>query len=72
MKIALVIDDDSRPTPVALLFPAGLAELQRSGVALDQVTVIPAVGVHRPMSQDELARRAGASSFSARCVQVEQ
>jgi nickel-dependent lactate racemase len=65
MKVALVIDDDSRPTPVALLLLPVLAELQRGGVALDQVTVIPALGVHRPMSRDEVARRVGQASFAA-------
>ncbi|HEX7587844.1 MAG TPA: nickel-dependent lactate racemase [Anaerolineae bacterium] len=68
MKVTLVIDDDSRPTPVARLIPPVLAELDQAGVSLDQVTVIPALGVHRPMSQDEVARRVGQSSFTAlRC-----
>ena len=48
-KIVLVIDDGSRPTPVAKLLPAVLAELVRGGASLNQVTVIPALGVHRPM-----------------------
>ncbi|HOG45661.1 MAG TPA: nickel-dependent lactate racemase [Anaerolineae bacterium] len=59
MKVALVIDDDSRPTPVRLLLAPVLAELERAGVALEQVTVIPALGVHRAMAEDELARRIG-------------
>ena len=59
LKVALVIDDDSRPTPVRLLLPPVLAELERGGVALEQVTVVPALGVHRPMAEDEVARRIG-------------
>ncbi len=58
-RVALVIDDDSRPTPVALLLPAVLAELERAGVELGQVTVVPALGVHRAMTEEELARRLG-------------
>ena len=65
IKVAVVIDDDSRPTPVAQIIPAVLAELRQAGVSLDQVTVIPALGVHRPMSQDEVARRVGPSSFAS-------
>jgi nickel-dependent lactate racemase len=65
MSVALVIDDDSRPTPVAQIFPAVLAELQQAGISLDQVTVIPALGVHRPMTQEEVTRRVGQSSFAA-------
>jgi len=64
MKIALVIDDESRPTPVDRLLPAVLSELQRSGIHPDQVTVIPALGVHHGMSEVALARRVGESIFS--------
>ncbi|NMB90947.1 MAG: nickel-dependent lactate racemase [Chloroflexi bacterium] len=60
IKIALVVDDGSRPTPVARILPAVLAELQHSGATLDQVTVIAALGVHRPMEESELAERIGA------------
>lgn len=59
MRVALVIDDDSRPTPVRLLVPPVLAELERGGVDLGQVTVVPALGVHRPMAEEEVARRIG-------------
>lgn len=59
MKIALVIDDDSRPTPVKDILPAVARELQESGAALSQVTVVPALGVHRPMTEEEIARRLG-------------
>jgi lactate racemase len=64
MKIALVIDDDSRPTPVALIAPALLAELGRGGVTSQQITVIPALGLHRPMSAAEIAQRVGEASFA--------
>jgi nickel-dependent lactate racemase len=59
MKIALVIDDGSRPTPVAKLLPPVLDELKRGGVKLEDVTVIPAVGVHRGMTAGEVAQRTG-------------
>ena len=59
MKIALVIDDDSRPTPVAQLLPAVLAEIQQGGASLDQVTIVPATGVHFPMSAAAIAQRVG-------------
>jgi nickel-dependent lactate racemase len=59
LKIALVIDDDSRPTPVQLLLPAVLAELRQAGVTLDQLTVVPATGVHFPMSAAAISQRIG-------------
>lgn len=58
-RIALVIDDGSRPTPVARLLPPVLAELQRGGASLDQILVVPALGVHRKMADDEVAQRLG-------------
>lgn len=59
MKVALVIDDLSRPTPVPLLLPAVLEELSKSGVDPSQVTVIPALGLHRPMESSEIIQRTG-------------
>ena len=58
-RVALVIDDGSRPTPVAKLLPPVLDELRRGGVKLEDVTVIPAVGVHRGMTSGEVAQRTG-------------
>ncbi|HTX91640.1 MAG TPA: nickel-dependent lactate racemase [Anaerolineales bacterium] len=63
-KIALVIDDDSRPTPVRLILPLVLAELERGGAGPDQVTIVPATGVHQPMSEAALAHRVGEKLLS--------
>jgi nickel-dependent lactate racemase len=59
MEVALVIDDVSRPTPVDLLLPAVLEELRRCGVRREELTLVTALGVHRPMSEDEIAARIG-------------
>ncbi len=59
MKVALVIDDGSRPTPVARILPAVLAELLRGGVQPEQIILVPALGVHRPMQEEEVAQRIG-------------
>jgi nickel-dependent lactate racemase len=62
IKVALVIDDISRPTPVSLIFPAVLAELESGGVTLEQITVVPALGLHRPLSEAEVYTRLGPSA----------
>ena len=62
IKVALVIDDISRPTPVNLIFPAVLAELESGGVTLGQITVVPALGLHRPLSDAEVYARLGISA----------
>lgn len=64
MKVALVVDDGSRPTPVALVAPAVLAELEAAGVARADITLVPALGVHRPMAEGELAVRVGPEAFA--------
>ncbi len=58
-RIALVVDDASRPTPVACMLPPVLEELKRGGVPLANVRVVTALGVHRPMTAPELAQRIG-------------
>ncbi|HEY3341446.1 MAG TPA: nickel-dependent lactate racemase [Anaerolineae bacterium] len=58
-KIALVVDDGSRPTPVARILPVVLQELQEAGVQRSQITLIPAIGLHRPMTENEIEQRIG-------------
>lgn len=58
-RVALVIDDDSRPTPVDQMLPAVLEMLEAAGVAREAITLVTALGVHRPMQEEEVARRAG-------------
>ncbi len=59
MRIVLVVDDSSRPTPVRVILPEVLKELSRAGVSLEQVTVVPALGLHRGMTEEELSERLG-------------
>jgi len=63
-RVALVIDDASRPTPVHAILPAVLAELARGGVEREQITLVTALGVHRPMEAHEVAQRVGGDSFA--------
>jgi nickel-dependent lactate racemase len=58
-NIVIVIDDDSRPTPVAQVLPAILQEIRSSGVSLEQITFVPALGVHRGMTVEEMEKRSG-------------
>ena len=59
MKVAIVIDDGSRPTPVARILPAVVAELEAAGVTRSDMALVPALGLHRPMADEEIAQRAG-------------
>jgi lactate racemase len=59
MKVVLVIDDGSRPTPVARILPAVLEELKQAGLRFADLTIVPALGLHRPMPPEEIAQRIG-------------
>ena len=64
-RVAIVVDDDSRPTPVAAMLPAVLDELQCGGVGRDAVTVVTALGLHRAMTAEEVRARIGSEVFQA-------
>ena len=57
MKVAIVIDDGSRPTPIGQILPAVVAELEAAGVTRPDMALVPALGLHRPMAQREIAQR---------------
>ncbi len=57
--VAIVIEDATRSVPNALLIDAVMAELTAGGISPHQVAVIVATGLHRPMTEDELAGALG-------------
>jgi nickel-dependent lactate racemase len=62
-KVVIVADDLTRQTPVSLMIPLILDELNQAGVQDEQVQVVIALGTHRPMSQDEILARFGRQVF---------
>ncbi len=58
-RVAIAIEDATRPVPSALLLDAVMSELETGGVSPPQVKVIVATGLHRPMTDDELAGALG-------------
>jgi lactate racemase len=59
MRVALVVDDGSRPTPVARMLPALLQEMKSAGMRWSDLTVVAAIGLHRPMTAEEISTRMG-------------
>ena len=57
MRVVLVIDDLSRPTPVGRILPGVLEELAQGGVRWEDITLVVALGLHRPMEEDEISER---------------
>ena len=59
-KVAILVDDDTRPTPVKQILPLVLQELRDSGVSDGNINIIVAVGTHQPLQGDRLEKRLGA------------
>lgn len=56
---AIVIDDNTRPTPCAELLPPILKICNDCGIPDKAIKIIIALGTHRPMSEDEIIKKAG-------------
>jgi nickel-dependent lactate racemase len=53
-RIAIIVDDITRPTPTAAILPSILAELEEAHIAREQIVIVMALGSHRSMSEEEL------------------
>ena len=58
-KVAIVVDDATRPAPSNLMVPPLLDELNRNGVKDENMTVIFGCGTHRTATREEAVRLLG-------------
>jgi len=58
-KVAIVVDDVTRPAPSQLMIPPVLDELNAAGVKDENITIIFACGTHRPVTHDEALKLLG-------------
>ena len=63
-EVAIVTSDLTRPCPSARLLPPVLKELEAAGIGPAAVTVVVALGLHRPMSTSELTTAVGEEFIS--------
>lgn len=63
-RILLVCDDVSRPTPVHRFFAVVRDALVQAGAAQAQIEILFALGVHRPMTQQEAEAKIGAANLA--------
>lgn len=59
MKVAILCDDNTRPTPAHKIIPELLEELKLAGVSDSQIKIVIASGSHRPMTEEELEEKLG-------------
>ena len=58
-KVAIVVDDFTRPAPSYLMVPPVIEELNNAGVRNEDITIIFACGTHRPVTNEEAKRILG-------------
>lgn len=56
----IVVDDLSRPTPAAKVIPVLLRELASAGVPKSEIRFVVGGGSHRPLTDEEVAKKIGA------------
>ncbi len=59
-KVAVIVDDTTRQTPVALFLPVVLAQLLAAGVDRQDIRLVVALGTHRPLTPAEIEAKIGA------------
>ena len=57
---AIIVDDLSRPTPASEVIPFLLHELAAAGVPKSEIRFVVGGGSHRPLTDDEVAKKVGA------------
>lgn len=68
-RIAIVTSDITRPMPTHIIMPLLLEELYSAGVCPGDITLVFALGSHRPHTEEEMRRLAGSEVYSEiRCV----
>jgi len=60
-RVAVMVDDITRDTPTAIVLPLILKALSGSGVPREKISVVVALGTHRPMTSNEIDRKIGSS-----------
>jgi nickel-dependent lactate racemase len=64
MKVLILTDDNTRPTPKREILSLLIAELNEIGIRNDDITILIALGTHRYMSKDEIRATFGADIAS--------
>jgi nickel-dependent lactate racemase len=58
-RVLILVDDNTRTTPVRDILPGLLDELEIGGVSPEQIELLVALGTHRPMSSAEQEKKFG-------------
>ena len=62
-KTVLLVDDNTRPTPIHRILPTLLNRLNQAGIEDRDTHILIALGTHRLMSEDEVRNKVGEETF---------
>ena len=63
MKIVIMVDDITRPTPKKKLLPPVLRELEKAGVPKKHIKIVIGLGTHRQMTEEEIETHIGINNI---------
>ena len=58
-RVVIVVDDMTRTTPVSRIIPHVLEELKKASINFDQITILLALGAHKPMNRNDCILKLG-------------
>jgi len=59
MRVTIIVDDITRPTPQRIILPIVIKELNNIGIEDKNIKIIIALGTHRYMNQEEIEEKYG-------------
>jgi Uncharacterized conserved protein len=65
LHVVVIVSDVTRPTPTKKLLPHVLNELRKAEIPDSQITILFALGIHRPLSKSEMNELVGDDVFGA-------
>jgi nickel-dependent lactate racemase len=64
LHVVIIASDVTRPTPTKKLLPHVLNELRKAEIPDSQITILFALGIHRPLSKSEMKELVGDDVFN--------
>jgi nickel-dependent lactate racemase len=64
-SMAIIVDDATRPTPVAQILGTLLSYIAESGFSREKITIVVAIGTHETMTKEALETRLGSGVLSS-------
>jgi nickel-dependent lactate racemase len=62
-RVVIIVDDNTRPTPAYTFFTLILDSLKKAGADLKNVVLLPGLGIHTAMTEEEMADKVGAKNL---------